>query len=475
MSQAVTRTEEEVRSYAIAKRAPGDPCPLSFSQQRLWFLDQLSPADPTYNIPYAMTIRGPLDVPALQKSLDALVGRHEILRTTFDNVDGTPVPVVAQQWRVELKQFDLRRLKPEERQPKGRLLLKKESVRGFNLARDLMLRGVLLHVNDDEWIFMHVSHHVAWEFRSTALMYGEVAELYAHFAAGKNPELPELPIQFADFALWQRQFLQGEMLERLGAFWKEQLRDAPTDLGLPVDFPRPSLPARGGKRYPMVLSGELLDAARAVSLQSGVTPFMSLFGAFNVFLSCCTGAGDVCVGSPIARRRRAEIEPMIGFFVNTLVLRSDLSGNPSFRQLLGRISRVVLGAIAHADLPFDKLVEIVRPPRTAGRMPLFQVNFRVVKETVPVLPLCGLEVSPPQWIDNGTSKFDLSLELVATGGAAGFFEYSTDLFKEETIAQMAEDYERVLRGLIEHPDVPLSDLEVVNEVRSRMLHKPEAR
>jgi len=464
-----------VRSYAIAKRAPADPCPLSFSQQRLWFLDQLSPADPSYNIPYAMTIRGQLDVAALQKSLDALVGRHEILRTTFANVDGMPVPTVADPGKVELKHFDLRRLKPEERQPKGRLLLKRESMRGFNLAQDLMLRGVLLRMGEDKWMFLHVSHHIAWEFRSTSLMYAEVAELYAHFAAGKQPVLPELPIQFADFALWQRQFLQGQMLERLGAFWKEQLKDAPTDLGLPADLPRPPVPTRGGKRYPMVLSGELLDSAKAVSLQSGVTPFMSLFGAFNVFLSCCTGANDICVGSPIARRRRAEIEPMIGFFVNTLVLRSDLSGNPTFRQLLARISRVVLGAIAHADLPFDKLVEIVRPPRAAGRMPLFQVNFRVVKEPVPVLPLHGLQVSPPEWIDNGTPKFDLSLELVATGGAAGFFEYSTDLFQQETIAQMAVDFERVLRGLVDHPDVPLSDLEVVNEVRSRMLRRPEAR
>jgi Condensation domain len=471
----VTPAGGEVRSYAIAKRAPGDPCPLSFSQQRLWFLDQLSPADPTYNIPYAMTIRGALDVSALQKSLDALVGRHEILRTTFSNLDGMPVPSVVNPWKVELKQFDLRRLKPEERQYKARLLLKKESMRGFNLARDLMLRGALLRIDDDEYIFLHVSHHIAWEFRSTALMYAEVAELYAHFATGKQPELPELPIQFADFAIWQRQFLQGEMLERLGAFWKEQLKDAPTDLGLPADFPRPAVPTRGGRRYPMILSGELLDSAKAVSLQSGVTPFMSLFGAFNVFLSCCTGANDISVGSPIARRRRAEIEPMIGFFVNTLVLRSDLSGNPSFRQLLARISRVVLGAIAHADLPFDKLVEIVRPPRAAGRMPLFQVNFRVVKESVPVLPLHGLDVSLPEWIDNGTSKFDLSLELVATGGAAGFFEYSTDLFKQETIAQMSVDFERVLRGLVENPDVPLSDLEVVNEVRARMLRKPEAR
>ena len=459
--------------YAIRRRKPSDPCPLSFSQQRLWFLDQLSPADPTYNVPYAMTIRGSLDVRALHQSLDAVVGRHEILRTVFEDVGGAPVPLVADNWRVELKQFDL--LLEDERERKAKILLKREASRGFNLARDLMLRAVLVRLERDKHIFLHVSHHVAWEFRSTALMYSEIAQFFEHFSNGKQLQLPELLIQFSDFALWQRQFLEGEMLERLAEYWKGQLSGAPTDMHLPTDFLRPAAPGRRGKRYPMVLQGDLLDAARALSLQTGVTPFMSLFGAFNVFLYCCTGHEDICVGSPIARRRREEIEPMIGFFVNTQVLRSDLSGNPTFRQLLARVSRVVMGAIAHADLPFDKLVEILRPPRTAGRMPLFQVNFRTVKEPVPTLQLRGLEVSPPEWIDNETSKFDLSLELVATGGAAGFFEYSTELFKEETIAQMATDFESLLRDLVSHPDVPLLELNVVRDVRARVLQRPPFR
>jgi hypothetical protein len=466
-SQVVSKVVNGAPGYAIRRRQPSDPCPLSFSQQRLWFLDQLSPADSTYNIPYAMKIHGPLDLPALKRSLDAVLGRHEILRTTFDDVGGAPAPVVIDPWSVELKRFDLRRLPEGERESKARLLLRKEASRGFNVARDLMLRGVLLQLHDDEYIFLHVSHHIAWEFRSTALMYSDLSEFYQHFVSGKKLELPELPIQFADFAFWQRQFLQGDMLSRLGEYWKDQLTGAPPDLHLPTDFPRPAAPARRGKRYPMVLSGDLLDAAKMLSLRSGVTPFMSLFGAFNVFLFCCTGQEDISVGSPIARRRREEIESMIGFFVNTLVLRTDLSGNPTFRQLLGRVSRVVLGAIAHADLPFDKLVEILRPPRIAGRMPLFQVNFRAVKEPVPALRLHGLEVSAPEWIDNETSKFDLSLELVATGGAAGFFEYSTELFKDETIAQMAVDFEALLRGLVMQPDIPLLQLDVVREVRMR--------
>jgi hypothetical protein len=433
----------------------------------LWFLDQLSPADPTYNIPYAMTIRGPLDIPSLQKSLDAVVERHEGLRTTFTDCDGTPSPVLATQWRVELKQFDLRRFSPESREIKCRLLLKHEAYRGFNLARDLMLRAVLIRLQEDTWAFLHVSHHIAWEFRSTALMYAEVAQLYDHFSIGQPLHLPQLPMQFADFAIWQRQFLQGETLEMLGAYWKKQLAGAPADLNLPTDFPRPEAPSRRGARYPVVLSRELLDDVIALSRAAGVTPFMSLLGAFNVFLYCCTGQLDICVGSPIVRRRSADIEPMIGFFVNTLVLRCQLFGNPTFRQVLRNISRVVLGAVAHADLPFDKLVEIIRPPRSAGRMPLFQVNFRAIKDPVPTLRLNDLCVSAPEWIDNGTSKFDLSLELVATPAAAGFFEYSTALFKKETIAAMEAAFQSLLRELAHSPDVPFTQLNEVTRICAR--------
>lgn len=471
--QVVSKETNGADGYAIRRRRPSDPCPLSFSQQRLWFLDQLSPADPTYNIPYAMTIRGPLDVSALERALNAILGRHEILRTTFNNVGGTPVPAIADTWNVELKQIDITALPESAREPKAKLLLKREASRGFNLARDLVLRAVLIRLEADEHIFLHVSHHIAWEFRSTALMYSELSHFYEHFLTGKQPNLPQLPIQYSDFALWQRQFLHGEMLERLAEYWKAQLREAPRDLHLPVDFKPPIASRHHGKRHPLVLSGDLLDRARAVSLESGVTPFMSLFGAFNVFLYCYTGQFDICAGSPIARRRRDEIEAMIGFFVNTLVLRTDLSGNPSFRELLARVSRVVLGAIAHADLPFDKLVEILRPPRGVGRMPLFQVNFRVVKAPLPTLELRGVKVSSPEWIDNGTSKFDLSLELVASGGAAGFFEYSSDLFREATIAQMAVDFRALLRSLVEQPDIPLMELDLVCSIRRRVLESSQ--
>lgn len=458
-------------AYAIPRRSATDPCPLSFSQQRLWFLDQLSPADPTYNIPYAMTIEGDLDVEGLQKALNTVVTRHEVLRTTFKNVEGTPKVILSDSCCVPLKKVDLTIFPEKERQKRARLLIRQEARRGFNLARDCMLRGLLVQLAERRHIFLHVSHHIAWEFRSTALLYGELEQLYAEFATGTIATLPDLPIQFSDFALWQRRFLQGEMLERMCAYWKQQLAGTTGDLLLPLDFARPAIPSGRGRRYPVVLSEELLEGARILSLRSGVTPFTSLFAAFSIFLHCYTGQDDISVGSPIARRRRDEIEPLIGFFVNTLVLRARLSGKPSFRELLGRLSRVILGAIAHADLPFDKLVEILRPPRKTGRMPLFQINFRVVKAPVPSLRLKHLKVSPPEWVDNETSKFDLSLELVATGGAAGFFEYSTELFRPESIAQMATDFETVLRALISEPDTPFVELKAVREIRDRISRK----
>ena len=458
-------------AYAIPRRGATDPCPLSFSQQRLWFLDQLTPADPTYNIPYVMTIEGDLDVDGLQKALNAIVARHEVLRTTFKNIDGSPIPVLLDSCHVPLRQVDLTALSEQDRDTKAKLLRKEEACRGFNLARDCMLRGLLIRMAEDRHIFLHVSHHIAWEFRSTALFYAELEQLYAEYATGARANLPELRIQFSDFALWQRRFLQGDMLQRVSAYWKQQLAGSSGDLLLPLDFPRPGVPGGRGERYPMVLSDELLETARSVSLRSGVTPFTSLFGAFSILLHCYTGQDDISVGSPIARRRRDEIEPLIGFFVNTLVLRAELSGNPSFRELLGRLSPVILGAIAHADLPFDKLVEILRPPRRTGRMPLFQVNFRVVKAPVPVLQLKGLRVSAPEWVDNKTSKFDLSLELVATGGAAGFFEYSTELFRPETIVQMADDFAILLRALTSEPDTPFSQLKAVHEIRARISQK----
>ena len=451
----------------LCRRQPDDPRPISFTQRRLWYLDQLTPGSGVYNVPYVARISGPLNIDALQKAFHVLVGRHEVLRSVFLAPGGNPTPVVLKKWAFELKQTDLRHLPQPEREAEAQRLVNQEAARPFNLARDLLLRAALFRVADDEWVFLHVAHHIATEFGSTEIMYQELTPLYEGFVSGQPVTLPEPAIQYSDFALWQNRYLQGERLERLTAYWKQQLTGA-EQLTLPTDKPRPALSSLRGTRYPMVLELDAINAIAALSKASGTTPFRGTCAAFNVFLHCYSGQNDISVGSPVAPRKRPGMEGAIGFFVNTLVLRSDLSGNPTFRELMKRVDQVVQGAVEHADLTFDRLVEALRPPREAGRMPLFQVNFRVVKASVPALTLKGLEITPPKYVNNGTAKFDLAMELEAATGQGGFFEYSTDLFKEATIAQMAVDFAAVLRALIAQPDIPFSEVSVVREVSQRV-------
>ena len=451
----------------LSRRQPDDPRPISFTQRRLWYLDQLTPGSGVYNVPYVARIKGPLDIEALHRAFHALVGRHEVLRTVFLAPGGNPTPVTLKKWAFELKQIDLRHLPQAERDNEAQRLVDQEAGRPFNLARDLMLRAALLQVADDEWIFLHVAHHIATEFGSTEIMYRELAPLYEGLVNGRPVTLPEPAIQYSDFALWQNRYLQGERLERLTAYWKQQLTGA-EQLVLPTDKPRPALSSLRGSRYPMVLEMEAINGIAALSKASGTTPFRGTCAAFNVFLNCYSGQQDISVGSPVAPRKRPGMEGAIGFFVNTLVLRSDLSGNPTFRELMKRVDKVVQGAVDNADLTFDKLVEALRPPREAGRMPLFQVNFRVVKASVPALQLKGLEITPPKYVNNGTAKFDLAMELEAATGQGGFFEYSTDLFKESTIAQMALDFAAVLRALIAQLDIPFAEVAAVKEVSQRI-------
>ena len=449
----------------LERRKPGDPRPISFTQRRLWYLDQLTPGTGVYNNPYVMRISGPLNVEALHKSLNVLVSRHEVLRTVFLAPGGNPVPVVLQKWTVELQQFDLRQ--SQDRELEAERIVSREAARPFNLARDLMFRAALIRLQDDEYVFIHVGHHIATEFGSTQIIYRELAPLYEGFCTDNPARLPEPIIQYSDFALWQTRYLQGERLEKLTAYWKQQLMGA-AQLNLPTDKPRPAIPSLRGTRYPVILPVELYNASINLSRSARTTPFRGIYAVFNVFLHCYSGQEDISIGSPVSARPRPGMERAIGFFVNTLVLRSDLSGNPTFRQLMARAHAVVEGAIIHADLTLDKLVEAVRPPREAARMPLFQVNFRVLKEPAPTLQLKGLTITRPKFVDTGTAKFDLALELEAATGKDGFFEYSTDLFKESTIAQMAKDFETILRALIAQPDIPLSDVPVVREIRQRI-------
>ena len=448
----------------IPRRTPQDPRVLSFAQQQLWLVDQLSPGTSAYNVPYPIRIRGSLNRDALQTALNVIVGRHEVLRTLFVNFKGQPLPVVAKQWAVDLKFVDLRTVAKSDRDQHLLRLLKEDAGRPFDLARDLKLRAVLYQLDEQEYVFLHLSHHISWDLRSKIIFYEELGALYGAYCEGKPLELPQLPIQYADYALWQRRRLQGEVLEGLVNYWKQQLASAPPKLDLPADRPRPPSQTLRGAKYSLALSEELLELAKRVSRQSGVTLYMLLLAVFKAFLLCYTSEPDISVGSPFAGRSK-ETDAIIGMFINTLVLRTKISFELTFRQLMARVRETTLGAIAHQELPFEKIVEAVRPPRDPSRNALFQVNFRVQGGSAVQLSLPGLITECLDLVDNDAAKFDLALELNSSSESKGYFEYNTDLFDESTIASMAGNFFALYSALLAQPDVPLNDLEAVRRVR----------
>ena len=334
--------EEGVSSSStptISRRNADEPVPLSFAQQRLWFLDQFQPGSPVYNIPAALRITAPLNAFALEQSLNEIVRRHEALRTTFAAVDGRPVQVIAPALRVPLPVTDLRGLPQTERETEATRLATQEAQHPFDLARGPLVRATLLRLGAGDHVLLLTMHHIVSDGWSMGVFFRELAVLYEAYATGKPSPLPELPVQYADFAQWQRQWLQGEVLAAHLTYWKQHLAGAPEVLELPTDRPRPAVQSFRGATYPFTLPPALSTALKTLSQREGVTLFMTLLAAFKTLLHRYTGQGDLVVGAPIANRTRAEIEGLIGFFVNTLVLRTDLSGNPRFGELLGRVWR----------------------------------------------------------------------------------------------------------------------------------------
>ncbi|RMF36691.1 MAG: non-ribosomal peptide synthetase, partial [Chloroflexi bacterium] len=363
------------RSLILPRKREGNALPLSFAQQRLWFLDQLAPNTPLYNIPDAIRLRGPLDVAVLERSLNEIVRRHESLRTTFRATDGKPVQVIAPTLKLPLPLVDLSGLPKAAREAEVQRLATEEAQRPFDLSRGPLLRVTLLRLGDEEHVALLTMHHIISDGWSMRVLVQELAALYDAFSHGRPSPLPDLPIQYADFALWQREWLQGEVLEEQLAYWKQQLSGSPPVLELPTDRPRPPVQSFRGAHRPFMLPRPLSQAIKALCRREGVTPFMLLLAAFQTLLHRYTGQDDISVGTPIANRNRAEIEGLIGYFANTLVLRTDLSGDPPFRELLKRVREVALGAYAHQDLPFEMLVDALQPERDLSHTPLFQVMF----------------------------------------------------------------------------------------------------
>jgi amino acid adenylation domain-containing protein len=451
-------------------RVPRDgEIPLSFGQQRLWFLDQLEPASIAYNVPQALRIAGPLDARAVEVSIREVIRRHENLRTTFASVGGRPSQIIAPAIESTLPVVDLQHLPDSQREAEARRLANEEAGRSFDLAFGPLLRMNLIRLQDEDHILLLTMHHIISDGWSMSVLVKELMALYEAALAGSPSPLSELPIQYADYSYWQRNWLKGEVLEKHLSYWTEQLKGSPPELDLPVDFARPTVQTFRGSYRSRSLDPSLCEEIKALSRSQGASVFMTLLAAFNALLYKHTGQEDIVVGCPIANRKRAELEQLIGFFTNTLALRTDLSGDPTFIELLGRVREMALGAFAHQDLPFEKLVEELQPERNLGRQPLFQVMF-VFQNLPTVSPDIPRIKLTPFNADILTAKFDLNFLVMETEQSlAVALEYSTDLFHPSTIERMLAHFESLLKCIAAQPERRISEMSPLSQAEKQQL------
>ncbi|MBD0373583.1 MAG: amino acid adenylation domain-containing protein, partial [Pyrinomonadaceae bacterium] len=438
--------------------------PVSFAQQQLWFLDQLAPGRPVYNLPGAVRFKGRLGVRALEESLNEIVRRHEILRTNFQVIDGQPAQVVAAEASHRtLPLIDLRDLPPEKREAEAQRLSVKEGRRPFNLAHDALLRSKLLRLAEDEHLLLLNSHHIVSDGWSLGVFLRELVALYEAFSNGRPSPLPELSIQYGDFAVWQRESLSDDLLKHDLDYWKQQLGGELPLLELPFDHPRPPVQTAHGARQEIFLDKSVTSALKALGQRTEATLFTVLLAALKVLLYRYAGQTDIIIGTPVAGRNQTETENLIGLFVNTLVLRTELSSNPDFIEVLRRVREVTLAAYEHQDVPFEKLVEELQPERDLSRMPLFQVMFAFQNAPLPSLELSDVSLELLE-VDLGTAKFDLTLNLSETSDSLnGYFEYNTDLFEAETISRLSEHFQTLLQSIIADPRTAIDSLSLLTE------------
>ncbi len=466
--------------------------PLSFGQQRLWFLHQMEPDSSAYNLVIAVRLSGSLDIGALEQTLREIVRRHEVLRTTFAVEDGQPVQVITPEGAVRdggtvrdsgavreppLQVVDMQAVPAAERETETRRLAMEETDRPFDLAHGPLLRATLFHLAEADYVLLLTMHHIISDGWSTGVLIREVAALYATslsaqqsaLSAPLSAQLSALPIQYADFAVWQRNWFQGDVQEAQLAYWKAKLVGAPATLDLPLDRPRPPLQTFRGASQSFALPASLAAAIRTLNHREGVTLFMTLLAAFDVLLARYSGRDDIVVGSPIAGRHHGETEALIGFFINSLVLRCDLSGNPTFHELLGRVRETALDAYAHQDTPFEKLVEVLQPERDLSQTPLFQVMFILQNAPLPPLELPDLTVQLFDMSDE-RAQFDLTLTLFESDDTImGTLAYNIDLFEAATIARMVGHFQFLLEQVVADPERRLSDVALLSEVERRQV------
>ncbi|MHC5744027.1 MAG: amino acid adenylation domain-containing protein [Nostoc sp.] len=443
--------------------------PLSYAQQRLWFLDQLEPNSAIYNIPLALRLVGNLNRAALEQSFQEIIDRHEALRTNFITVDGKPSQIIQTQINWTVSVVECEHLPPSQQEIATQQLAQQQAIQPFDLAEGALIRATLIVLSKTEHVLLLCMHHIVSDAWSLGVFVQELAALYNAYSQGEPSPLTPLPIQYADFGIWQREWLQGEVLQNQISYWQQQLKDAPALLSLPTDRPRPAVQTFAGAIQEFALSVELSNQLTQLNQKQGVTLFMTLLAAFDTLLYRYTGQLDILVGSAIANREHSEIEGLIGFFVNTLVLRTDLSGNPSFSELLSRVRQIALGAYSHQELPFEMLVEALQPERDLSHPPLFQVMFVLQNAPMSGVELAGLTISslPPQ---STIAKFDLTLSMHnSADGLVGIWEYNTDLFDASTIERMSGHFVTLLSGIVANPEERISQLPLLSQTEQQQL------
>jgi amino acid adenylation domain-containing protein len=472
MLERLLRREQRIDTGIHPRDRSLDPPPVTFAQEQLWFLDQLAPGNAFYNESSALHVSFPVNTNILQNALNEVARRHETIRTTFTAARGELVQVISPQFTVPLLEIDLSGLASNERDAEARRLAMEDAHRPFDLTIGPLIRTTLLRTAREESIFLLTMHHIIFDGWSFTILLSELSDLYEAFAAGRPSPLPELAIQYADFAVWQRGWLRGEALKARLGYWRKQLADLPL-LHLPTDHPRPAVQSFTGARCNLTISRRLWDSVRALSIAESVTPFMTLLTTFKTLLHRYADDDEIVVGVPVANRDRVEIEGLIGFFVNTLVMRTDLSGDPTFREALGRVRKIALEAFEHQDVPFEKLVEELKPERDLSRNPLFQVTFQIYGwnsgSTETDTTALDSSASPFE-IDARAAKFDLRFDLAEhPDGLTGFLEYDTALFEPETVSRLADHFQTLLGGVVANPALRLSELPLLSAAERREL------
>lgn len=446
---------------AIPRRSPEDRAQLSFAQQRLWFLCQLEPDSFFYNCPTAVRLYGKLNPHVLETAINEVVRRHEALRSFFPEENGAPAQNVSESLLISAPLINLTDLGHECREAEARRIAIEEAQQSFDIGRGPLMRARIIIVGEMDHVLLFTIHHIVCDEWSMSVLMREVTEIYSAVMEGRKHTLDELPIQYSDYAAWQRKHLQGAVLEEQLSFWKRHLDGAPAELNLPTDRPRPRAQSFRGAHQDCPLSPDLYNSFRSLSLRENVTLFMGLLSGYVTLLYCLSGQEDIVIGTPITGRRHTETEGLVGLFVNTLALRISVSGDPGFRELLGRVREVAIGAYAHQDTPFEKIVEVIHPDRSLGRNPLFQVwfFFQNVSRTAYSLP--GISVEPLD-TNSGLSRFDISLGLYEVGeGITGGFEYNSDLFEPSTMARLARQFGMILKRVSADPHTRLSELKAM--------------